>query len=180
MPNETPIVEDLRLTFSRATEAKRHGYATISLTTNEVFELIKRVSRAEAENERLKAPVECARCKANGVPSSIPRDEAIKCADCKAILCSKHLYLHFTEEDRRIRDQLADRTKERDYRLTEVAHQAAQIAELQRTVERLEKPVSDEEWADAKVFYDGTDHDYDESAMMRDQVDALLAARKGE
>jgi hypothetical protein len=59
-------------------------------------------------------------------------------------------------------------------------HRAAvsAVLESERGKELRLHPVTDEEWQSARTFYDGTDHDYDVTAMERDFVDALLAARR--
>lgn len=64
--------------------------------------------------------------------------------------------------------------------LRELAALEAENRQLKEQVRKLSAPVSDEEWKAATRFYDGTDHDYDEWAMEREELDAVLTRRTQE
>ena len=58
-----------------------------------------------------------------------------------------------------------------------IADARKRAADAEEQVKALSRPVSNEEWQSATLFWDGTDLDYDTEAMEREELDALIAAR---
>jgi hypothetical protein len=122
---------------------------------NETWGMLDIMTFVREQREKLAAvtaPIKCSRCE-----TMIPRDEVIRCADCKEPLCDKHLRIHFTEEDQRIRQQLKEQTHLR--------------MELEAENARLKAPISDKEWTEWLAC---TQDGY----TRREYVDALLSQRE--
>jgi hypothetical protein len=80
-------------------------------------------------------------------------------------------------------DMVAERDemkRQRDLYAEGLKKEEADCEALEAENARLKAPVSDEEWAEySTLFYDGTDHDYDEEAIKRGNLDTLISRRGG-